>query len=95
MFNKHLNKERWFYIVTKLNKNSTVYFVKISPNPELTDIYDLHIRTVADDYYVGLDSTTTKHAYIFSDRDINETIFINKADALEKLMGIKGEYDGN
>ena len=95
MFNKHLNKERWFYIVTKLNKNSTVYFVKISPNPELTDIYDLHIRIVADDYYVGLDSTTTKHAYIFSDRDINETIFLNKADALEKLMEIKGGYNGN
>lgn len=81
--------------MNKLNKNDTVYFVKIPPNPELTDIYDLHIRTVVDDYYVGLDSTTAKHAYIFSDRDIGETIFLNKADALEKLMEIKGEYDGN
>lgn len=80
--------------MTKLNKNDTVYFIKISFNPELTDIYDLHIRTVADDYYVGLDSTTAKHAYIFSDRDIGETIFLNKADALEKLMEIKGGYDG-
>lgn len=79
--------------MTKLNKNDTVYFVKISSNPELADTYDLHIRTVADNYYVGLDSTTTKHAYIFSDRDIDETIFLNKADALEKLMEIKGEYN--
>ena len=81
--------------MTKLNKNSTVYFVKISPNPEFADIYDLKIRTVTGDYYVGLDNTTTKHAYVFHDQDINETIFLNKADALEKLMEIKGEYDGN
>lgn len=81
--------------MNKLNKNDTVYFVKIPPNPEFAEIYDLHIRTVAEDYYVGLDNTTNKHAYIFSDRDIGETIFLNKADALEKLMEIKGEYDGN
>lgn len=77
--------------MTKLNKNDTVYFVKISSNPEFTDIYDLHIRTVADDYYVGLDNTTTKHAYMFSDKDINKTIFLNREDALEKLMEVKGE----
>lgn len=81
--------------MNKLNKNDTVYFVKIPPNPEFAEIYDLHIRTVAEDYYVGLDNTTNKHAYIFSDRDIGETIFLNKADALEKLMEIKGEYDEN
>ena len=80
--------------MNKLNKNDTVYFVKIPPNPEFAEIYDLHIRTVAEDYYVGLDNTTNKHAYIFSDRDIGETIFLNKADALEKLMEIKGGYDG-
>lgn len=77
--------------MNKLNKNDTVYFIKIPSNPELTDVYDLHIRTVADDYCVGLDSTIAKHAYIFSDRDIGETIFLNKADALEKLIEIKGE----
>lgn len=81
--------------MNKLNKNDTVYFVKIPPNPEFAEIYDLHIRTVAEDYYVGLDNTTNKHAYIFSDRDIGETIFLNKADALEKLMEIKGGYDEN
>lgn len=64
--------------MTKLNKNSTVYFVKISPNPELTDIYDLHIRTVADDYYVGLDSTTTKHAYIFQIEILTKQYFLIK-----------------
>lgn len=80
--------------MTKLNKNDIVYFVRIPPNPEFADIYDLKIRTVADDYYVGLDNSTTKHAYVFKDKDINETIFLNKTEALEKLIDIKGEYNG-
>lgn len=80
--------------MTKLNKNDIVYFVRIPPNPEFADIYDLKIRTVAGDYYVGLDNSTTKHAYVFHNKDINETIFLNKEDALEKLMEIKGGYDG-
>ena len=58
---------------------------------EFADIYDLHIRTVAEDYYVGLDNTTNKHAYVFKDKDIDKGVFLDKADALEKLMEIKGE----
>ena len=81
--------------MNKLNKNDTVYFVKIPPNPEFAEIYDLHIRTVAEDYYVGLDNTTNKHAYVFKDKDIDKGVFLDRADALEKLMKLKGEYDGN
>ena len=81
-------------MLDKLNKNDIVYFVRIPPNPELADIYDLKIRTVADDYYVGLDNSTTKHAYVFHNNDINDTIFLNKTDALEKLIEIKGECNG-
>ena len=79
--------------MTKLNKNDTVYFVKILPNPEFSEIYDLHIRTVGEDYYVGLDNTTSKHAYVFKEKDIDKTIFLDRADALEKLMELKGEYN--
>ena len=79
--------------MNKLNKNDTVYFVKISPNPEFAEIYDLHIRTVSEDYYVGLDNTTNKHAYVFKEKDIDKTIFLDRTDALEKMMELKGEYN--
>ena len=79
--------------MNKLNKNDTVYFVKIPPNPEFAEIYDLHIRTVAEDYYVGLDNTTNKHAYVFKEKDINKTIFLDRTDALEKMMELQGEYN--
>lgn len=77
----------------RLNKNDIVYFVRIPPNPEFADIYDLKIRTVAGDYYVGLDNSTTKHAYVFKDKDIDKAVFLDRADALEKLMKLKGEYN--
>lgn len=57
-------------------------------------MYDLKIRTITDNYYVGLDNSTTKHAYMFKDKDINESIFLNKTDALAKLIEIKGEHNG-
>lgn len=77
----------------RLNKNDIVYFVRIPPNPEFADIYDLKIRTVAGDYYVGLDNSTTKHAYVFKDKNIDKAVFLDRADALEKLMKLKGEYN--
>ena len=58
-----------------------VYYARIIPGWSY-DICELIIRTVADDYFVGIDKRD-KHAYLLSYSDINKTVFINRSEALE------------
>lgn len=68
----------------RLKKQDTVYYARINPRAGTYDVCELKIRTVQDDWYVGLDKRD-KHAYLFYDSDINKTIFIKRNDALSKV----------
>ena len=46
------------------NKKDTVYYARIIPTTGIYEVCELHIRTVEDDYFVGIDKRD-KHAYLF------------------------------
>lgn len=60
-----------------------VYWARIIPKYSY-DLYELIIRTVKDDYFVGVDKRD-KRAYLFSYSDINKTVFLNRNEALEYI----------
>ena len=62
--------------VNKLKKKDIVYYTKIMPSVGVYDLCELHIRTVEDDYFVGVDKGD-KHAYLFGYNSIDKTIFNN------------------
>ena len=70
--------------MSDLKKKDTVYFSRIIPTSGIYDIIELKIRTVEDDWFVGIDKRD-KHAYLFTDDAINKTIFIDRKQALKKV----------
>lgn len=67
-----------------LKKKDIVYYAKIIPNCGIYDVYELIIRTVTDDYFVGIDKRD-KHAFLLYYSDIGKTVFLNRKDALDKV----------
>ena len=70
--------------MSELNKNDVVYYARIIPSSGIYDIIELKIRTVEDNWFVGLDKRD-KHAYLFQNDAINQTIFIDRKKALKKV----------
>ena len=64
-----------------LKKKDVVYYTKIIPGCGIYDVYELRIRTVEDDWFVGLEKTD-KQAHYFTKSDIGKTIFKDRNEAL-------------
>ena len=62
-----------------------VYYARIMPTLGIYDVCELKIRTVADTYFVGTDKRD-KRAYLFSYNEVEECIFLNRKDAVEKVI---------
>ena len=69
----------------KINKGDTVYYARLIPDIE--EVRELKIRTAKDDYYVGVDELP----FLFTRKDIGETIFFERLYAINKLMELRGE----
>ena len=60
------------------------------------DVLDLRLRTVEENYFVGSEKDS-KQAFLFRNRDIDDVVFLHRADAIkeakerEKTM-VKREY---
>lgn len=67
-----------------LNKSDIVYHTRILPSLGIYDLDELKIRTVTEDYFVGTEKKEKK-AFLFPYSSINETIFLNRKDALRKI----------
>lgn len=67
-----------------INKNDKLYYARIIPNAGIYDVCDLTVRTVEDDYFVGIDKRD-KHAYLFGYDSIDEVIFSERKIAVEKI----------
>ena len=61
-----------------------VYYARIIPYCDIYEICELRIRTVKNNWFVGIDKRD-KHAYCFYLSDIDRCIFHNRADALKKV----------
>lgn len=69
----------------KLSKGQKLYYARIIPSANIYDVCDLTIRTVTDSYFTGIDKRD-KHVYLFSYKDINNIVFINRGEALNKVL---------
>lgn len=66
----------------EIKKSDLVYYARIIPTSGLYEVIDLKVRTVADDFFVGIEKNT-KHAYIFKISDINNIVFFDRKAALD------------
>ena len=64
---------------------NTIYYARIMPTLGTYDVCELKIRTVTDTYFVGTDKRD-KRAYLFSYNAVEECIFSNRKDAVEKVI---------
>lgn len=68
-----------------LKKKDKVYYARIVPASNMYDVCELTIRTVEDNWFVGIDKHD-RHAYLFYNSDIGNIVFIERKDALEKVL---------
>ena len=68
----------------KLNKKDVVYYARIIPNTGIYEVCELIIRTVADDYFAGMDKRD-KRTYLFGYNAIDNIVFVDRKDALNKV----------
>lgn len=66
----------------ELNKKDIVYYARAMINVGIFEVIELKVRTVADDYFTGIDDKT-KHAFIFNMSDLNRTVFFDRREALK------------
>ena len=62
----------------------TLYYARIIPELAMYDVLDLKVRTVRDNYFACIDKRDKK-SYLFSYNNIDDTIFIYRRDAVNKV----------
>lgn len=68
-----------------LNKKDKVYYARIIESSNIFDVLDLTIRTVQDDWFVGIEKRD-QQAFMFQNSDIGVRIFLDRDEALEKVL---------
>lgn len=69
----------------ELHKKDKVFYAQIMPTLDIFEVCELIVRTIEDNYFVGIDRTD-KHAYLISYSKFGELVFTNRADCLEKVL---------
>lgn len=70
--------------MSELKKKDVVYYTRILPSSNVYDILEIKIRTVEDNWFVGIEKRD-KQAFLFHDADIDKTVFTNRNKALEVI----------
>ena len=71
--------------ISNLKKKDIVYYARIVKQTGIYEVCELSIRTLEGTYFVGTDKHDKK-AYCFSYENAKDTIFINRRDALNKVI---------
>lgn len=75
----------------KLNKGDILFYIRFMPSVDISEICEVKIRTIENNYFVGI-GNTDKRAFLFGYDELNKTIFLNRKEALDKLRKLeKGE----
>lgn len=74
-----------------MSRGQHVYFARVIPG-RVYDVYELIIRTIKDDYFVGVEKHD-KRAFLFSYSDIGKTVFSERGDALEYVKFRESTYE--
>lgn len=74
-------------IMTKedIRKGMVLYYARILRPVGMYEVIELLIRTVEDDYFVGVDKRD-KHAYLFSYNNLNKLIFSDRQECLDIVL---------
>lgn len=68
----------------QVNKKDILYFSRIIPSVGIYDVCDVIVRTATDNWFVACDKKD-KHAYLFSNKELDKTVFKSRLEALEKV----------
>ena len=71
--------------MSDLKRKDIVYYARILPSSNVYDILELKIRTVEDNWFVGIEKRD-KQAFLFHDKDIDKTIFTDRKKALKVVQ---------
>ena len=66
----------------EIKKSDLVYYARIIPTSGIYEVIHLKVRTVADDFLVGIENRT-KHAYLLYIKDIGRIVFFDRKEALK------------
>lgn len=69
----------------ELNKGDKVYYARIIESSNIFDVLDLTIRTVQDDWFVGIEKRD-QQAFLFRKSDIEVNVFLDRELALVKVL---------
>lgn len=75
-----------------MEKADKVYFCNIISNCNIYEVFELTIRTVADNYYVGVDSTT-RQAYVFTESMMDNLVYKHRFEALNKVETERSKHN--
>ena len=67
-----------------INRGDVLFWARIVPCCGIYEVHDLTIRTVGEDYFVGVDKHD-KHAYLLGFNTINDVAFEDRKQALNKI----------
>ena len=68
-----------------VNVKDKLYFARILPKVGIYDVCELTVRTVGEDYFVGIDKRD-KQAHIFGYDRVGSDVFSSRNVALEKVQ---------
>ena len=71
-----------------MEKGDVVFLCDVVPNCNTYEVIELIIRTVGDDYAVGVDDKT-KQAHLFKYDMLDQYVFTTRPDAVEALKVLR------
>lgn len=67
-----------------MKRKDIVYYARIQPTLGVYDVLELMVRTVENTWFSGMDKRD-KRVYLFSNKDLNKTVFTERKEALNKV----------
>lgn len=67
-----------------MKRKDIVYYARIQPTLGVYDVLELVIRTVESTWFTGMEKRD-KRVYLFSNKDLNKTVFTDRKEALNKV----------
>lgn len=67
-----------------INRGDKLFWVRVIPCCGIYEVHDLHVRTVGEGYFVGVDKHD-KHAYLLGFNEFENAVFDDRKRALDKV----------
>lgn len=67
-----------------MKRKDIVYYARIQPTLGVYEVLELIVRTVEKEWFTGMEKRD-KRVYLFANKDLNNTVFTDRKDALNKV----------